>query len=435
MSELNTDFKLLDLKPSVFQLPKSKDNISNIIKTHKNDVKIANSYSQPIFSLGFHSFQHRTKSAMNITNNLETKKKFYNIVNNFDPDELKIKDTLTGGYYKMWEMLSLFDLASMDKIIYGAIAEGPGSFVESFIDFRKKYFDIKNDKIYSVTLKPEKEDKVEDMNKQFLARMKKEYSDIYSPHKTSVKSVADKYTGKDNGDITDSKTIKNFKKDMVKDNNLADLVTADGSKYIYDENFKEQESYILIFGEIVAALSVQNKGGNFVLKMFDTFTETSVKMIYILSMFYENTYVYKPFTSLDSDDEKYIVCKNFKFNQKDIVKELKYLTEILDKMNTDKFIDGIISKLNIPQTFLNTMKFVNIELINKQQITINKIVTFIKNNNYFGEDYHNYKNNQDNAHKFWKNYFYNEKMASNSILNSRLEYVSSELKLFTNSLL
>ena len=435
MSELNTDFKLLDLKPSVFQLPKSKDNISNIIKTHKNDVKIANSYSQPIFSLGFHSFQHRTKSAMNITNNFETKKKFYNIVNNFDPDELKIKDTLTGGYYKMWEMLSLFDLASMDKIIYGAIAEGPGSFVESFIDFRKKYFDIKNDKIYSVTLKPEKEDKVEDMNKQFLARMKKEYSDIYSPHKTSVKSVADKYTGKDNGDITDSKTIKNFKKDMVKDNNLADLVTADGSKYIYDENFKEQESYILIFGEIVAALSVQNKGGNFVLKMFDTFTETSVKMIYILSMFYENTYVYKPFTSLDSDDEKYIVCKNFKFNQKDIVKELKYLTEILDKMNTDKFIDGIISKLNIPQTFLNTMKFVNIELINKQQITINKIVTFIKNNNYFGEDYHNYKNNQDNAHKFWKNYFYNEKMASNSILNSRLEYVSSELKLFTNSLL
>ena len=435
MSELNTDFKLLDLKPSVFQLPKSKDNISNIIKTHKNDVKIANSYSQPIFSLGFHSFQHRTKSAMNITNNLETKKKFYNIVNNFDPDELKIKDTLTGGYYKMWEMLSLFDLASMDKIIYGAIAEGPGSFVESFIDFRKKYFDIKNDKIYSVALKPEKEDKVEDMNKQFLARMKKEYSDIYSPHKTSVKSVADKYTGKDNGDITDSKTIKNFKKYMVKDNNLADLVTADGSKYIYDENFKEQESYILIFGEIVAALSVQNKGGNFVLKMFDTFTETSVKMIYILSMFYENTYVYKPFTSLDSDDEKYIVCKNFKFNQKDIVKELKYLTEILDKMNTDKFIDGIISKLNIPQTFLNTMKFVNIELINKQQITINKIVTFIKNNNYFGEDYHNYKNNQDNAHKFFKNYFYNEKMASNSILNSRLEYVSSELKLFTNSLL
>ena len=36
--------------------------------------------------------------------------------------------------------------------------------------------------------------------------------------------------------------------------------------------------------------------------------------------------------------------------------------------------------------------------------------------------------------KFWKQYFYNDKIASNKILNIRLEYVSSELKLFTNSL-
>ena len=422
---------------TVFKLPNSKEKISNILKL-KNDVKMASSYTQPLFSLGFHSFQHRTKSAMNITKNLETKKKFYNIVNNFDPDTLKVKDALSGGYYKMWELLSLFDLGIKDKIVYGAIAEGPGSFIESFIDFREKYFNVKKDKIYSVTLKPEKGDSIEDMNKSFLGRLKKEYSEIYTPHKTSVKSVADKYTGKDNGDITDSKTIKNFKKDLVKDNNLADLVTADGSKYIYDENFKEQESYILIFGEIVAALTVQNKGGNFVLKMFDTFTMVSVKMIYLLSMFYDDVYITKPYTSLSSEDEKYIVCKNFKYDQKEITKELKYLTEILIKMDTtspnNQFIDDIISKMEVPSNFLNMIKYSNIELLNSQQITINKIVTFIKNNNYFGEDYHNYKDNQDNAHKFWKQYFYNDKIASNKILNSRLEYVSSELKLFTNSL-
>ena len=171
------------------------------------------------------------------------------------------------------------------------------------------------------------------------------------------------------------------------------------------------------------------------LKIFDTFTETSIKMIYILNMFYEITYIYKPLTSLDSNDEKYIVCKNFKFNQKDIVKELNYLTEILNKMNTDTFIDGIITKLIIPDDFINTIKFSNIELINKQQITINKIVTFIKNNNYFGEDYHNYKDIQENAHEFWKKYFYNETIAKKDILSNRLEYVSSELKLFIKSLL
>jgi hypothetical protein len=432
MSETNT------FNFTVFKLPRSKDKISNILKL-KNDVKMSSSYSQPLFSFGFHSFQHRTKSAMNITKNLETKKKFYNIVNNFDPDTLKVKDALSGGYYKMWELLSLFDLGSKDKIVYGAIAEGPGSFVESFIDFREKYFNVKKDKIYSVTLKPEKEDSIEDMNKSFLGRLKKEYSEIYTPHKTSVKSVADKYTGKDNGDITDSKTIKNFKKDLVKDNNLADLVTADGSKYIYDENFKEQESYILILGEIVAALTVQNKGGNFVLKMFDTFTMVSVKMIYLLSMFYEDVYITKPYTSLSSDDEKYIVCKNFKYDQKEITKELKHLTEILTKMDTNipkkQFINDIISKMEVPSNFLNMIKYSNIELINSQQITINKIVTFIKNNNYFGEDYHNYKDNQDNAHKFWKEYFYGDKVPNKDILNKQIEYIESEFKLFTKSLL
>ena len=75
------------------------------------------------------------------------------------------------------------------------------------------------------------------------------------------------------------------------------------------------------------------------------------------------------------------------------------------------------------------------ELINKQQITINKIVTFIKKNNYFGEDYHNYKDIQENAHEFWKKYFYNETIAKKDILSNRLEYVSSELKLFIKSLL
>lgn len=415
--------------PRVFKLPNTNEKLNT-----KNDIEISSSISQPLFSLGFHSFQHRTKSAMNITKNLETKKKFYNIVNNFDPETIKVKETLSPGYYKFWEILSFFDIANKDKMVYGAIAEGPGSFVEAYIDFREKYYNIKNDKIYSVTLKPEKQSNIEDMNKVFMGKLKKNYSDIYVPHKTSQKSVADKYTGKDNGDITDSKTIKNFKKDLVKDKNLADLVSADGSKYIYEDNYKEQESYILIFGEIVSALSVQNKGGHFVLKMFDTFTMTSVKMLYILNMFYEDLYIYKPYSSLQSEDEKYIVCKNFKFNQKDIEKELKYLNEVLEKMNTGEFVDNIFTKLTIPNNFLKMIKLSNIDLVNTQQITINKIVTFIKNNNYFGEEYHNFKENQDKGTLFWKNTFYSDDLPDKSIIEKQISYINSEFKLFDKNI-
>ena len=72
-------------------------------------------------------------------------------------------------------------------------------------------------------------------------------------------------------------------------------------------------------------------------------------------------------------------------------------------MNTNKHIDDIYTNMQINSNFLNVVKFINIDLINKQQIAINKIVTFIKNNNYFGEDYHNYKDNQNKAMNIGKN--------------------------------
>ena len=83
-------------KPQVYKLPKTKDGLE-FLKKYKSDIHITSSYAQPLFSLGFHSFQHRTKSAMNITRNLETKNKFYNIVNDFDPDNIKIKNTFIIG--------------------------------------------------------------------------------------------------------------------------------------------------------------------------------------------------------------------------------------------------------------------------------------------------------------------------------------------------
>ena len=101
----------------------------------------------------------------------------------------------------------------------------------------------------------------------------------------------------------------------------------------------------------------------------------------------------------------------------------------------NQFIDDIISKMEVPSNFINMIKYSNIELLNSQQITINKIVTFIKNNNYFGEDYHNYKDNQNNAHTFWKEYFYGDKVPNKDILNKQIEYIESEFKLFTKSLL
>ena len=107
-------------KPFIFKL--NNLDVSNIYDS--TDVIKSSNINQPLFSLGFHSFIHRTKSAMAITEKLETKNKFYYVVNPFEQsindykeDIEHISDTflnnpqiLSRAFYKMWEMLYIFDI-------------------------------------------------------------------------------------------------------------------------------------------------------------------------------------------------------------------------------------------------------------------------------------------------------------------------------------
>ena len=143
----------MSYKPFIFKLNNNDTSINNIYD--KPDVIKSSNINQPLFSLGFHSFIHRTKSAMSITEKLETKNKFYYIVNPFehnindyDKDIAHISNTflnnpniLSRAFYKMWEILYLFDIANSDKgMTMVGLAEGPGSFIQAFVEFREKYY-------------------------------------------------------------------------------------------------------------------------------------------------------------------------------------------------------------------------------------------------------------------------------------------------------
>ena len=447
-------------KPFVFDLPSGKneflDKCTPECPDSKNIILAAN-INQPLFSLGFHSFIHRTKNAMSITLNLETKNKFYYVVNPFEhvitdyksdvstttKEYFKSKDEpaiLSRAFYKMWEMLLLFNLADSKNLTYAALAEGPGSFLQAIIKYRQKFgFDIKSDNIYSVTIHSEK-GKYIDMGKQFLGYYEKLYPGLIKPHKTFTQNTASKYKGKDNGDITQVKTISLFKKDLTKDKKLADLITADGGFPWDDENYQEQEAYQLILGEVIAALRVQAKGGHFVLKIFESFTMVTIKILYLLTSFYEESYVYKPFFSRSSNSEKYIICKNFKYDQKKDSKlldqKLKVLEQILESMTTNLFVSDILPTLEIPREFINKMTYINVTIANTQQIMINKIITYIKGNNYFGDLYHEYNQEQIKANKWWIDTFYTDKKPDMAkLLESNINYNNSEMNLFNKQLL
>ena len=181
------------------------------------------------------------------------------------------------------------------------------------------------------------------------------------------------------------------KKDIEKTKKYLDLITSDGKIKTDDINTLEQESYQLILSEIIAALKVQAVNGSFVLKVFETFTIPSLKLIYLLSSFYKNTYIYKPFYSRPYNSEKYIICKDFQLDQvKDadqLKTKIKTLETVLAGMDTNKFVYDIFPTLKLPDEYLYKMKLINIKIANTQQIMINEIVKYIKENNYFGEKY------------------------------------------------
>lgn len=441
-------------KPFIFKLNNiDVSSIYNKADSTNNVLKSAN-INQPLFSLGFHSFIHRTKSAMSITEKLETKNKFYYVVNPFEHNindyDKDIAHTsnvffnnpniLSRAFYKMWEMLYLFDIASSASMTMVGLAEGPGSFIQSFVEFREKYYEASKDTIYTLTINS---DNTININKDMVENINKRYENMISIMKTTknggaLKTNKETKTLSTNGDLTKVSTIEYLKVNVKK---KADLITADGGFAWKNENYQEQEAYHLILGEIIGAINIQAKGGSFVLKIFETFTHITIKLIYLLSSYYDECYIYKPFFSRATNSEKYIVCKGFKYDNNDttLLKNIKILEDTLKNCETKEFINDIFPNFILTDEQLNIFKYININIANIQQIMINNLVVYIKSNNYFGDMYHNYRDQQIKANKWWIDNFLTDKSVAlsekNTMIKDIIRYNESEINLFVKKLL
>jgi len=416
---VNTDYI-----PIINNLIDSKNNIFDF----KNDVKFSTNIDYPRFQFGFQHFIHQSKDKMHITEEFKNKKKVYQVMNpferyidNYEEDIGKVskvyfkieKDTpdiLSRGFYKLWEILMMYDLINLDNknFVSTHLAEGPGSFIQATMFYREKFSKYwKDDNYYAVTLHPEDEGThVPELEKEFVKYYEKEKPQRFIQHKTYPKQVAGGSREKDNGDITNPKTIVLFGGSMKE---KADFITADGGFEWKNENIQEQEAFRLIFGQIVAAIMNQKKGGHFVCKFFETFTITSIKFLAILKACYTKVEVVKPLTSRASNSEKYFICMDFKYNDKD--KEFKTISEkLLDSLKTIhkeqklKIVD-IFSDWKPDEEFLKNILAFNIKIENEQFKAINEIIRFIDAQNYYGDTYQMNRQKQINAAKFWNSAF------------------------------
>ena len=111
-------------------------------------------------------------------------------------------------------------------------------------------------------------------------------------------------------------SVENFEYCFKKYGGKMDLITADGG-VDFSENFNNQEHTAtkLIIAQVIYAISMQSNGGNFVLKVFDIFSNATVDVLYLLSSLYKEVYIMKPKTSRYANSEKYVVCKDFNINK------------------------------------------------------------------------------------------------------------------------
>jgi 23S rRNA U2552 (ribose-2'-O)-methylase RlmE/FtsJ len=194
----------------------------------------------------------------------------------------------------MIEIINLFDLQFDSRPIQSFhLAEGPGGFIEAFAGIRNSQFD----KYVGMTL-------LDDNNDPNIPGWKKTEAFLRQNKNVFIETGADK-----TGNIL---SFDNYLYCKEKYGSKMDLITADGG-FDFSSDFNNQEISIakLLFAQIVYALSLQKKGGVFVLKTFDMFMQHSIDLVYILSSFYDKVYIIKPQTSRYANSEKYIVCKGF----------------------------------------------------------------------------------------------------------------------------
>lgn len=439
--ELINEFNIYN--PLVFDLK----NIDKLKILDSNfEILFSNNIQFPEFKLGFQHFIHQAKDKMEIVENFKNRKKSYLVTSLFEKnidykdetdDQIKY-DSIDNGlktfineinktfpkllnraFLKLWEMIIMFDLIPDDENFVSAhLAEGPGSFIQATILYRelllklKKIKSVSKDKYYGVTLHSD-HDHLQ-MQKDFINYFEKSKR-LNILETKSIKEIKDMYGGGKNNDITNGdltklNTILKFGggKNIKGFSEPANLITADGGFDWNKENLQEQEAYKLIFSEIVTALKTQKNNGNFVIKIFESYTNITIKLIELLRSCYKEVYICKPFTSRISNSEKYIVCKKFEKSaiSEKIIKKLENMIDTINK--NEKFnIISMFTDIELSENIYNEYKKINLILLLKQYIGINNIIKFINLDNYNGAEYNEFLDKQIKASIFWNNLFLN----------------------------
>ncbi len=389
-------------------------NIKSIYKSDEN-IKMASIIDYPKCSYGFHHYIHSLRKDVEVLKQFENKKKVYLCVNTFEIDIdnydktinketnhfLNIKGDIPKpislDFYKLWEIYFMFDVSDITKETKNLIMTDDGSIMQSLIHFRQTYSkEYKNDTYHFLKINQDVNIQINDIDKNFI-----EY------YEKSKKIIM----------VTDTKLKEKY-----------DLIIGGGNILLNENTFVyEQDYFKLLLVQIITGIKNQKKNGNMIIKIFETYTYVMSKFFALLISSYEKVFIIKPYTSKRDTSERFIVCHNFNISDKEIIK----LENILKTLNLNpklKIID-IFSSYEIEKDLQLRIIELNTILSNNYFMEVGKIVNFVNSQNYYGDQYQKYRDDQINANKYWietflvesKNYKESKKkIMENSILSNKI---------------
>jgi hypothetical protein len=213
------------------------------------------------------------------------------------PGSLSNIRPLSRSFFKMIEILSVLDFFKRHSspIQSAHVCEGPGGFIEALLYSASKQ-SIVVDNSWAMTLKPTKAN---------IPGWKRAYSFLRKSPMVHIE-----YGSDDTGDILISENQEAF---LNKTRESCNIFTADGG-FDFSESYstQEEEVFPLLVSSALIGLQTLAKGGDFVLKIFDTELESTLNLLAILAYCFDNWTLYKPSLSRPCNGEKYFLGRGYR---------------------------------------------------------------------------------------------------------------------------
>lgn len=176
---------------------------------------------------------------------------------------------------------------------------------------------------------------------------------------------------------------ENFCYDEINENIITQIGENHFDFLFFEANTTTFHSYIISMIQFtMIILRNQISEGSCIIKIDNLFNKQIVDILYLLSSLYDKVYILKPNSNNITTFDKYIVCKNFQYDEsKSRYLKLNYyrLLIFLKKLENN-YIDRIFD-FGIPYYFTMKLEDINI-IIGQQQIdSLDLIINILKNKN------------------------------------------------------